>query len=156
MNSENRRILAVDPGEKRIGIAVSDVTGTIANPYSIIKHTARNVDAALVVQVANELNTVRIIVGHPLGADGEVGPAARRAERFAQALQDQTELPIELWDEFGSTQEARSARIAMGVSRRKRKGHLDDLAATVILQTYLDFIASHRFSTNSEENHNAN
>ncbi len=143
MMPENRRILAVDPGEKRIGVAVSDPTGTIANPLAVVKHTARREDVARIAQMAEEQEAVRIIVGHPLDAEGEAGPAALRAERFAEALQAQTGLPVELWDEFGSTQEARAARIALGVPRRKRRGHLDDLAAVVILQSYLDFTASH-------------
>lgn len=143
MITERGRILAVDPGEKRIGIAVSDPSGTIANPLAVIKHTSRAEDAAKVAQLVQQYEVVRVIVGHPLDSDGEAGPAALRAERFAQALQAQIELPIEMWDEYGSTREAQAARIAMGVRKRKRREHLDDLAATVILQAYLDFIASH-------------
>jgi putative Holliday junction resolvase len=150
MSTENRRILAVDPGGKRIGIAVSDPTGTIANPLTVIKHTSRGEDAARVAEIAGQQGAVRIIVGHPLDADGEAGPAALRAERFAEALREQTDLPVEMWDEFGSTREARQARIAMGVSRRKRRGHLDDLAAAVILQNYLDFIAAHSLPLSGE------
>ncbi len=143
MISENRRILAIDPGGKRIGVAVSDPTGMIARPLTVIKHTARREDAGRVAELAHQTGAVKIIVGHPLDADGEAGPAALRAKRFAEVLRELTPLPVELWDEFGSTREAREARIAMGVSRRKRSGHLDDLAAAVILQSYLDFIASH-------------
>lgn len=142
MNLESGRILAVDPGSKRIGLAVSDLSATIANPLTVIKHQQRNLDAAQVAQIALDQNAVKIIIGHPLDAEGESGPAARRAERFVQALRDQTDLPVELWDEYGSTQEARAARKVMGVSKRKSSGHLDDLAAAVILQSYLDFIAS--------------
>lgn len=150
MTDENRRILAVDPGEKRIGVAVSDPTGTIASPLTVVKHTARGEDAARIAQLAREQGAVRIVVGHPLDAEGEAGPAALRAERFAEALQALTSLPVELWDEFGSTREARAARIALGVPRRKRRGHLDDLAAAVILQSYLDFTASHPLPAGGE------
>lgn len=147
---ENRRILAVDPGGKRIGIAISDPTGTIAGPLTVIKHTSRREDASRVAELARQNGAVRIIVGHPLNAEGEAGPAALRAERFAEVLREMTGLPVEMWDEFGSTREAREARIAIGVPRRKRRGHLDDLAATVILQSYLDFIASHPISPGGE------
>ncbi len=132
------RILAVDPGEKRLGIALSDPTGTIASPLQVLGHVSRAVDAAVIAQLAVEHDAVRIIVGQALDDEGNPTPQARHAERLAQAIREQTSLPVELWDESGSTQAARAARIAMGVSRRKRSGHLDEIAATVILQTYLD------------------
>jgi putative Holliday junction resolvase len=132
------RILAIDPGEKNIGIAISDPTGSIANPLTIIKHISRLIDAATIAQLALENNARLIIVGQALGQEGESTPQSRRSARLAAAIKTQTNLPVELWDESGSTQAAREARRAMGVSRSKRKGHLDDLAATYILQTYLD------------------
>jgi putative holliday junction resolvase len=132
------RVLAVDPGEKRIGIAISDPTGTIANPLTVVKHVARQVDAASIAQIAQENEVGRIIVGQALDDEGDPTPASKRADRLAEAIRSQTEIDVLLWDESGSTQAARAARIAMGVSRRKRRGHLDDLAAVVILQSYLD------------------
>ncbi len=132
------RILAIDPGEKRLGLAISDPTGTISNPLTVIKHVARRVDAAVIAQLARDQEVSLIVVGEALGDEGEATSQSRRAVRFAEAIRLQTSLPVELWDESGSTQTAREARIAMGVSRRKRRGHMDDLAATVILQTYLD------------------
>ncbi len=132
------RILAVDPGDKRIGIAISDPTGTIANPLTVLKHTARAQDAAAIVALAVEHAAVRIVVGAALDAEGQETPQSRHAARLAEAIREQTGLPVELWDESGSTQTARAARIAMGVSRRRRRGHMDDLAAAVILQDYLD------------------
>ncbi len=134
----NGRILAVDPGEKRLGIAVSDPTGTIANPLTVLKHTARELDAATIAALAQEQEAVKIIVGQALDEEGGETPSSRHAARLAEAIQRQTELPVELWDESDSTQAARSAYIEMGVPRRKRSGHLDQIAATVILQTYLD------------------
>ncbi|NMC52067.1 MAG: Holliday junction resolvase RuvX [Chloroflexi bacterium] len=132
------RVLAVDPGEKRIGLAISDETACIANPLGVVTHTARDADAQAVARIAAENQAARIIVGQALDASGEVGPAARKAQRFADALRLHTDLPVELWDESGSTKAAQSARREMGVSRKKRSGHLDDLAAAIILQTYLD------------------
>lgn len=132
------RILAVDPGEKRLGIAISDPTATIARPLAVIKHQSRAVDAAAIIRLALEQAAVRIIIGWALDSDGQPTPQARHSERLAEELRAQTALPVELWDESGSTQAARSSRIAMGVPRHKRSGHLDDVAATVILQSYLD------------------
>ncbi len=132
------RILAVDPGEKRIGIAVSDPSATIAGPLGVIVHVSRTADAARVARLALEQQAAIIVVGQPLDSEGDIGPAARKAGRFAEALREQTTIPVRLWDETGSTVEARSSRRQMGVKRAKRAGHLDEIAATVILQTFLD------------------
>jgi putative Holliday junction resolvase len=132
------RILAVDPGEKRIGIAISDPTGMIANPLMVIRHVSRPVDAATIAQIAREHQAGRIVIGQALDIDGLPTSQSRRAARLAAAVRDQTDLPVELWDESGSTHTARSARITLGVRRQKRSGHLDELAATVILQSFLD------------------
>ncbi len=132
------RILAVDPGSKRIGVAVSDTTGSIAGPLTVIGHVSRLVDAATVAALASEQGVSLIVVGQSLDDDGQPTFEGRRAARFAAALQTQTSLPVRLWDEAYTTQDARSTRIAMGVPRKKRTGHLDELAATLLLQTYLD------------------
>jgi putative holliday junction resolvase len=132
------RVLAVDPGEKRLGIALSDPTGTIANPLTVLKHTARSADAAAIVQLAGEHQAALIVIGQNLDVEGEPTPQSRLANRLAEAIRGKTSVPVVMWDESGSTQAARAARIAMGVSRKKRRGHMDDLAAAVILQSYLD------------------
>lgn len=132
------RILAVDPGEKRIGIALSDPGGMIANPLTVLQHVSRPIDAATIAQLAQEHGAERIIVGQALDDENQPTLQSRGAKRLAAAIRAQTRIPVELWDESGSTQAAQAARIAMGVSRRKRRGHLDDIAATYILQTYLD------------------
>jgi len=134
----SQRILAIDPGEKRIGVAISDPTGTIANPLTVVKHVARAIDAATIAQIAQENSAIRIVVGQALDVEGKPTPEGRRAARLALAIQQQTKLPVILWDESGSTQIARQVRLEMGVSRRKRRGHMDDLAAAVILQSYLE------------------
>lgn len=132
------RVLAVDPGDKRIGLAISDLSGTIANPLKVIQHIKREDDAALILSEAIENGVNLIIIGQALGSDGESTPSSRKSERLAQVLQNLTILPVRLWDESGSTNKAIEARIAMGVKRKKRRGHMDDLAASIILQSYLD------------------
>jgi len=112
------RILAVDPGEKRIGVAISDETGTIANPLTVLRHVKRNLDAAQVADIARERGAELIIVGQSLDDEGKPTFEGRRAARFARALREQTDLPVLLWDEAFSTQTARAARIAMGVPRK--------------------------------------
>lgn len=132
------RILAVDPGEKRIGIAVSDPTGTIANPYKIQEHVSRIVDAAQIAQMAAELGAIRVIIGQALDDEGQVGPAARKSIRLAEAIQSQSSIPVELWDETSTTREVQDTQRLLGTKRNKRRENLDDLAAAVILQSYLD------------------
>jgi putative Holliday junction resolvase len=134
------RILAVDPGEKHLGLAISDPTGTIASPLGVLKHVSRPVDAAAIAEMARQHQVGRIVIGQALDADDRPTLQSRRAARLAAALRLQTDLPVELWDESGSTQIARSARRALGVSRSRRSGHLDELAAVVILQGYLEQI----------------
>lgn len=132
------RILAVDHGEKRIGLALSDPTATIASPLKIIHHVSRVIDAAQVADLAAQHEVGLIVVGQSYDEDGNPNPAGRRAGRFADELRNQTNIPIEMWDESNSTQIARAARIELGVSRKKRSGHQDEYAAVVILQSYLE------------------
>jgi putative holliday junction resolvase len=132
------RILAVDPGSKRIGLAISDPTGTIANPLTLLQHVARLVDAAAVAELAASNEAGLIVVGQSLADDGTPSFEGRRSMRFAEALRTQTSLPVILWEESFTTQDARTARLRMGASRKSRSGHLDDLAATILLQSYLD------------------
>jgi len=132
------RILAVDHGEKRIGLAISDPTGSIARPLQVIQHTARRSDAAHVAEIAAQYGVELIVVGQSFLEDGRPSPAGRRAARFAEALRSQTQTPVLMWDEAFSTQDAQRTCRELGRARRKRTGHLDDLAAAMILQSYLD------------------
>ena len=132
------RILAVDHGEKRIGLSLSDPTGTIASPLTVIKHVSRLLDAAQVANLAAENEAGLIVIGQSFDEEGNPNLAGRRAAKFAEALKEQTNIPIELFDESFSTQDARATRIEMGVSRRKRSGHMDELAAVMILRSYLE------------------
>jgi putative Holliday junction resolvase len=134
----NGRLMGVDPGDKRIGIALSDPTGTIASPFQVLEHISRIIDAAQIGRMAAEQGVIRIVVGQALDDEGEVGPSGRKAQRLAEAIQSQSTVPVELWDESFSTEDARTARLLSGASRRQRKGHMDDLAAAVLLQNYLD------------------
>lgn len=132
------RILAIDPGEKRIGLAISDPSGTIANPLVIIHHISRSVDAAVIAKTAQDQGAELIVVGQALDEENQPTFQSRKANRLATAIRQQTRIPVVLWDETNSTKIAGSARREMGVTRAKRREQRDDLAATVILQTYLD------------------
>ena len=136
--NENLRILGIDPGDKRIGLAISDLTGTIANPLSVLIHVKREDDARTIVSIAEKNEVKFIIVGLAISEDGEISPSGRKAERLADMIRSFTRIPVILWDESGSTNDAKLARKMMGVKRKHLYGHMDDLAATVILQSYLD------------------
>jgi len=132
------RILAVDHGEKRIGLALSDPTGAIASPLQVIKHVSRLLDAAQVADIAVQHDAGLIVIGQSFDEEGTPNLAGRRAAKFAGALQEQTQIPIILWDESFSTQDARAAQIELGLSRKKRSRHHDELAAVMILQSYIE------------------
>jgi len=132
------RILAVDIGEKRIGLALSDLTGTIAAPLIVIQHINRLIDAAQIAQLSSEHQVRQIVVGIPINENNRDNPQIRHVMKFMDALKDQTSIPVVTWDESFSTNNAQRVRQQMGVSKKDRSGHLDDLAAAIILQSYLD------------------
>ncbi len=132
------RILAVDHGEKRIGLALSDPTATLASPLAVIKHVSRLMDAAQVANLAVENGVGLIVIGQSFDEDGNPNLAGRRAAKFAEALREQTRIPVELFDESFSTQDARATVIELGFSRKKRAGHHDSLAAVMILRSYIE------------------
>jgi putative Holliday junction resolvase len=134
------RVLALDLGEKRIGIAISDLSKTIATPFGVITHVSRKIDVALVLQIAEEKNVDTIVIGQALGENDEETRQSRHAQRFMKALSEESNMKITLWDESYSTNTARMTRVAMGVNQKKRRGHFDDLAATIILQSYLEVL----------------
>ena len=134
------RVLSVDPGEKRIGIAVSDPTRTIARSLMVILHTSRDGDVKQILQAAAENDVNCILVGKPFQESGEDSPQGRKAERLAEALRMAGSIPVLIWDESGTTNQAQEIRRKMGVNRAKRAGHLDALAAAIILQDYLDSV----------------
>ena len=132
------RILAVDHGEKRIGLALSDPTGTLASPLTVIKHVSRLLDAAQVANIAAENEVGLIVIGQSFDEDGNPNLAGRRAAKFAESLREQTRIPVDLFDESFSTQAARATVIELGLSRKRRAGHHDSLAAVMILRSYIE------------------
>ena len=142
MLAEPGRILAIDPGEARIGLAISDPTQTIASPLMVLESQSMKVDAEAILQVAEDQGAVLIIVGQPLHWDGTESPQSERSKKLADSLMEIGSVPVGLADEYGTTRAARDARLKMNVSREKRSGHLDDIAATILLQNYLDFLES--------------
>ncbi len=132
------KVLGIDPGDRRIGVAISDDTATIANPLMVIAHRSRQLDAQTILELAGEKEAGLIVVGLATDCEGKPSPQGRKAERFAAVIRSLSAVPVVMWDETGSTQAAKNARLQMGVSKKKRAGHLDDLAAAVMLQDFLD------------------
>jgi putative holliday junction resolvase len=138
VNSDPGRILAVDPGEKRLGLAISDPTRIIASPLDVILHQSRLEDAREILRIAVEQGATLILIGQALNWDGSPSPQAAGADKLADTIRAIGAIPVELVDEYGSTQKAQEIRREMNVTRNKRAGHLDDLAAAIILQNYLE------------------
>ena len=90
-----------------------------------------------IVEIAQAEGAVMIVVGQALDSDGQIGHQARKSQRLAEAIRSEVNCEVRLWDESGTTQAAIQNRVTMGVSRKKRKGHLDDVAASVLLQDFL-------------------
>jgi putative Holliday junction resolvase len=132
------RIMAVDPGEKRIGIAVSDETGCLVIPVTVLQHKSLVNDVNQIVQLIAEYYAVEVIVGCTVAPDGSELPQTRHAQKIADQIHTAAGIPVTLWDEWGSTKAARAVRMESGAKRSKRGGHLDDVAAALILQSYLD------------------
>jgi len=128
--------LGVDWGASRIGLAVSDDTGTLASPYKVVDNDDRAVTA--IVNAASVTGAEEIVVGYPLTLTGEEGPAAERVHAFAEELQRRVAVPIKLVDERFTTKAAEEKLRAAGASPHKIKKTADAAAAALILQTYLD------------------
>jgi putative Holliday junction resolvase len=132
------RILGVDLGTKRIGVALSDPTGTVASPLATIPHRSLREDVEQVAALCAAHGVASVVVGWPRNMDGTSGQAARQAEGFAERLRAQTGLPVELWDERLSTVAAERAMIRGGARRAERREARDRVAAAVVLQSCLD------------------
>lgn len=129
------RTLAIDFGERRIGLAISDADGQVAVPIeALFRRNDRQALEALADLVAAE-SVERLVVGEPRGLDGTRGPAAARVSRFARRLADRTGLEVELVDEALTSIEARSR---LGSNRRRQPGRVDSVAAQILLQESLD------------------
>ncbi|MDF1536810.1 MAG: Holliday junction resolvase RuvX [bacterium] len=133
------RVIAIDWGERRVGIALSDETGTIASPHSAIKR-AGSLDKVLeeISGLVDSHEVTQVIFGIPLRLDGTRGPEAEGVLEVAEKLRAKVRVPVDTWDERLSTVQAERALIGGDVSRKRRKGLVDQVAASIFLQSYLD------------------
>ena len=131
------RLLGLDVGEKRIGVAVCDETQTLARPLLTLKRASKKEDFAKLAALCHEHAIEKVIVGLPKTLRGEEGPQAQKVRRYAAELQAALDLPIEFWDERYSSVDAQE-RLASSSRRPRAKGEIDSAAAAIILQEYLD------------------
>ncbi len=131
------RVLGLDLGDVRIGVAISDPDRRLALPLGTI-HTGAPADLKAVASLVREHDVTLVVVGHPLLLSGEAGQRARHAEAFTEALRSFLDVPVVLHDERLSTVEAERALREAGARGRRRRAAVDRSAATVILQAHLD------------------
>jgi len=135
------RVLALDVGERRVGVAISDSTGTVARPLQTLVRGSREEDFAAIAVIVAEHNIGLVVVGQPLSLDGTEGPQARRVARYAEALTATLPVPVVAWDERFTTvtaEEILRQRRRQKKRRARTRGEVDAIAAAVILQSYLD------------------
>jgi len=142
------KLLALDVGDRRVGVAVCDELGLTVTPLTTIRRASRAEDFERIARLVREHDARGIVVGHPLNRDGSAGTQARRVERYAAALcaalqAAGTPLAVTLWDEYLSTVQAQEVLAGSGRRSRARRAGLDAVAAAVILQEYLDAEMGH-------------
>jgi len=132
------RILAIDHGSKRIGIAVSDELKLIAQPLEYILAEPADKLMARLQELIRDKEVESILVGMPRNMDGTYGPAAQKVQEFVAVLKAAVTVPIKLWDERLTSAQANRVLIQGNVRREKRKEKVDKMAAAILLQSYLD------------------
>jgi len=141
------RVIGLDVGSKRVGVAISDELGVLATPRGAIHRQSYNKDAAAISALVEEFAAERIVVGLPLGLSGTPTNQTRRVEQFAEMLASRVSVPVELWDERLTTV---AAQLIVPSDRASRQtGYLDAVAAALILQGHLDHRARSSGSSSS-------
>ncbi len=131
------RIMALDVGERRTGVALSDALGWLATPLAVLKSSSREAELAAILELVQSRRVEQLVIGYPRSLDGSIGPQAQRVDKFVQQLRNHLpDVPIVLWDERLST--AQAERLVHETGKRVRRERIDAAAAAVILQSYLD------------------
>ena len=145
------KMMALDVGTKTIGVAVSDGQGIIAQPLLTIRRTRLQADLGALEELIAEQGAEKLVVGLPKNMDGSSGPAASRAHSFMDSIRKKLGIEVIPWDERLSTVAAEKALLEADMSRRRRRGVIDKVAAALILQGYLDYASSHRPDTGADD-----
>ena len=131
------RILGLDVGTKRVGVAISDLLGITAQGMATLERNPEDKLLEDLATIAKEEGVKEIVIGLPINMNGTEGEGAITVRSFAKVVEEKLKLPIKLWDERMTTMEAKRVMIDADISRQKRKKHIDKLAAQLILQSYL-------------------
>ena len=132
------RVLALDAGEKRIGVAVSDPLGIIALGVTVITRKDPETDLKEIEKIIGEYKAESVVVGMPINMDGTKGRSAEKVNEFVETLKGRLSIPVYTYDERLSTKESEKFLISADVSRKKRKSVIDKMAAQLILESYLE------------------
>ena len=133
-----KRILGIDFGRVRVGLAISDELGLLAHPVETVPADNSRQMIARIAEIVRDKEVARVIVGLPRKMDGSIGPAADEVLAFVEKLRAQLSCPVLMWDERLTTVAANRALSEAGQTTRKTRGHIDQVAAQLILQGYLD------------------
>ena len=132
------RVLALDTGEKRIGVAVSDPLGIIAQGVTVITRKDPETDLNEIKRIVEEYKADSVVIGMPVNMDGTKGKSAEKVNEFVEVLKGRLSIPVYTYDERLSTKESEKFLISADVSRKKRKQVIDKMAAQLILESYLE------------------
>lgn len=138
------KIMAVDLGDARTGLACCDRTEFLASPIGVIHETDFNEIIRQVAVASVEYDVKEIVVGYPVNMNGSVGERAQKCERFANILSQLVDVPVKLWDERSTTVSATNALNVTNTRGKKRKEVIDAVAATIILESYLAYRKNHK------------
>ncbi|NPV79112.1 MAG: Holliday junction resolvase RuvX [Firmicutes bacterium] len=147
------RTIGLDIGRKIIGVAISDPTGMVAQGYGRILRKSKRQAIEELKAIIHETQAQRVVVGLPKNMDGTLGEAARDVLKFCEEVKKEISASVETWDERLSTVAAERAMLEADVSRQKRKRKLDQMAATLILQSYLDYVHCADYLAKGETGH---
>lgn len=136
-----RALIGLDLGDKTVGVAISDLMGTVATPQETVRRKKFTLDAARLLEIIKDRDVGGIVLGLPRNMDGSEGPRCQKTRAFARNLGRLTELPIGFWDERLSTVAAERALLEADTSRKRRAEVIDHVAASYILQGALDRMA---------------
>ena len=139
-SGENKdgRVLGVDPGSKRVGLAISSFDGTVALPLDVIRVSSLESVVKEIVEIAKSRNVSKIIIGHPILESGASGVKAEESVKLCELLRASTQIPVEVFDERYTTKIAKNALKELGIKEKKQRDRIDMLAATVLLESYLE------------------
>ena len=133
------RIMAIDYGDARTGVALSDITGLLAGQTFLVKSRKEDVVLEELTALAKQQGAEELVLGYPKNMDGTLGPRAEKCAAFGERLKEATGLPVVLWDERRTTVDAHRILGEQGVRSKNRKDKIDSVAATLILEGYLTF-----------------